>query len=160
MNVAPLVVERPKDKRRIVIQVKAVTVEQETTGGALALTSDDMVQLLSAFHKESPLPKIDLMRHDVVYIEPFSLPFHELLRLLKTQYLRPSAITESSTDIGLIWDQQADKILKHVQAGPMDKTQLQGQFLRWPSTEKLPETLVFLNLAYQTTDAVDFSKEA
>lgn len=160
IRAAPLVVDRQKERKRIVLQVRAVQVEHELagSGGSIKQAASEALKAVNGLHEASPFPSVSQMMYDVVFIEPFVIPFHDLVGLMKARYLRPSRISDVASDIALVFDQHEDGVLKHVQMGPMDKTQLQSEYLRWPA-EGLPETFVFLGLNYKsTTEATPFSR--
>jgi hypothetical protein len=103
-----------------------------------------------------PLPNISAMRHDSFFIEPYSMPFHELVVLVKSKYMATTRIAAEASDMSAIFDIHEDGIVKHIQLGPMDLKQLQSQYLRWPS-DGLPETFLFMSLGYEMTNLGEFS---
>lgn len=158
MQVAPVIVDRKKENTRISMQVRAVRLEHESTGPlgeAVAHAHATMVELNHA----SPFPEVEMMRCDAAFIDPFDMPFHELVELMKTHYLTPTRIARESSDIGLIFDQREDGLLKHVQLGPMDRAQLISDILRWPKENEIPDTFVFIDAGYEKITNVAFSED-
>jgi len=156
MLAAPVVVDRKKERTRISMQIRAVGLEHESTGPlsqAVAHAHATMVELNSA----SPFPEVEMMRCDVAFIDPFDMPFHELVELMKAHYLTPTRIADGSSDIGLIFDQRENGLLKHVQLGPMDRAQLMSEILRWPNENEIPDTFVFVNAGYEKVTSIAFS---
>lgn len=158
MQASPLVLDRADDKMRIILSIRAVGVERET-GAPLAQAIKDVRSIIVELDRASPFPPIDAIRYDVVAIEPFDMPFHELVTLMKGYYLKPTRIAEGSSDIALVFDQREDGLLKHLSIGPMDKAQLTTDVLKWPR-ENLPETFIYINVAYESTDQMGFAEDA
>jgi hypothetical protein len=105
----------------------------------------------------SKLPKISQIYYESIFIEPYALPFHELLLVMKNRFLQPSALVDPTTDIGLIFDQTEGDVLKHSQTGPMGKEQLLRMYLHY-GRDQVPDTFVFLSLRYQQNK--DFAFDA
>lgn len=159
MQAAPLVLDRKNERMRIVLQIKAVGIEHETSG-PLAQAAADARSMMLHLDQVSRFPDVRRMRYDVIFIEPFDLPFHELVDHLKGRYLKATRLSNLSSDIGLIFDQQEDDLLKHVQLGPMDRAQLASEFLRWADERKIPDTFAFMNLGYWVMEEMAFSEDA
>lgn len=153
---APIVINRNKEKKRIVIQVRSMIMEHETDG-TIEQSNEEAISILEHFHEVSPFPKVAMLRQDVVFIEPTDRPFYELVNVVKQHYLRPTAISDPATDLTLVFDQHEEGgTLKQVQIGPMDKAQLQQAVLRWPM-EGLPEAFIFMGLGYEVNGSEGFS---
>lgn len=159
MQAAPLILERKDERMRIVLEVRGVALEHETDGPlakAVVAARSMMVQLNEA----SAFPDLRSVRYDVIFIEPFARPFHELVEHMKGKFLKQTRIADMSSDIGLVFDQQDNDLLKHTNIGPMDRAQLTSQFLKWAKEGEIPDTFVFLNFGYALTQKVPFSEEA
>jgi hypothetical protein len=157
IQASPVTIERPQQRQRVVVQVRAVTLEQEMPQSA-DYSLAQAIEMTTRLNEASEFPTLSRIRYDAVFIEPFSLPFHELLVNLKECFLRPSTVVESATDIGLVLDKHENDNVKHVSLGPMDAEQLRSQYLRWPS-EGIPDTFVFLGLAYERKTEVPFGAQ-
>ena len=148
VQVGPVVIDRPSERTRVVVQVRGVILEQEAPpsieGGVR-----DAIEFMIALNGASEFPKIGLMHHNTIFIEPYELPFHELVALLKAQCLR-GTIADDATDISLLLDQHEDGRKTHVQFGPMDAEQIKKEYLRWPPDD-VPDTFVFLAVSYEAT---------
>lgn len=156
MQSPPIILDRPKEKARIVLQVRGMIVDRETDED-LVTAAKACTQQISALGEAVPLPRIASFRFDAMFIDPFDAPFHELVNLLKKHYLSSVRIVQASTDLGLTFDQRDGNQLKHINMGPMDKAQLIGDVLKWPPTPEPPDVFVFANLAYQESTERDYS---
>ena len=159
MQAAPLVLERKDERMRIVLQLRQVVLEHETDGPlaeAVVAARSMMVRLNEA----SAFPDMQSVRYDVIFIEPFARPFHELVEHMKDKFLKQTRIANISSDIGIVFDQREDNLLKHTNIGPMDRAQLMSEFLKWPKEDDIPDTFVFLNFGYASTHQAPFSEEA
>lgn len=153
---APIVLELKDKKQRVVFQVKAFQFIQEgmkSIEDSIDIAVDKLVKSNSA----SKLPKISQVWYESIFIEPYALPFHELLLVMKNRFLQPSALVDPTTDIGLIFDQTEGDVLKHSQTGPMGKEQLLRMYLPY-GRDQVPDTFVFLSLRYQQNK--DFAFDA
>jgi hypothetical protein len=157
IQVAPLVIDRPADRIRIVAQVRSVAVEQETPQ-SVKTSIRAATELITGLNGASQFPRVSLIRHDAVFIEPFEIPFYELVEQVKRHYLRDRTVVSSATDVGLVFDLHEQGGMKHVQIGPMDAKQLKTDILRWPAAD-LPETFVFVNAAEERKLDVEFSTD-
>ncbi|MEP6637407.1 MAG: hypothetical protein ABJB97_11835 [Acidobacteriota bacterium] len=158
MQAAPMVIDRPADKTRIVVTIRSIIVDKES-GSDLEQAAKDAQAQAVLLHEVVQFPSLSSLRYETTLIEPFDLPFHELVALLKDHYLKPTRNAKVSTDLGLVFDQRDGHFLRRVNLGPMDKTQLNTEVLKWP-LEDAPDTFAFVNLAYQDTEERDFSEGA
>jgi hypothetical protein len=153
---SPVVIDVQKKKQRAILQFRAFTLIQEdvtSVDDSIASALDMVTDLDSA----STLPSIVQIWHDSIFIEPYALPFHELVVLMKDQYLRPSPVVDSATDVGLVFDQHEGDIVKHIQIGPMERGQLRSMFLTWPR-DGLPEQFAFASLGYEQNREILFHR--
>jgi len=154
----PLVLDQGEKRQRVVLQVREVALEQEAPESADQATAhalDTMKQINDA----SEFPPITHTHYESYFIEPYSLPFHELVALVKSRFLRSNAVAQSASDVGIAFDQHEDAIFKHLQFGPMDAQQLRTQYLRWPP-DNIPDTFVFFGLTYQSNAEASFTEES
>lgn len=152
----PIIMDLKDKKQRVVLQVKVFEFTQEgmkSVEDSIDIAVDKLVKSNSA----SKLPNIDQISYESIFIEPYAVPFHELLLLMKKRFLQPSALVDSTTDIGLIFDQIEDDIFKHYQTGPMVKEQLLKRYLHYGRAQ-VPDNFVFLSLLYQQNK--DFTFDA
>jgi len=153
----PLVLDLKDKKQRVVLQIKAFEFIQEgmeSIEDSINIAADKLVKSNSA----SKLPKIGQIWYESIFIEPYTLPFHELLVVMKNRFLQPSALVDPTTDIGLIFDQTEGDVLKHSQTGPMRKEQLLRMYLRY-GRGQIPDTFVFLGLRYQQNKEFAFDTD-
>lgn len=143
----PFSIDLQDKRQRVILQVRAITFEQERVKDADAALVEAS-GLLAKVHRASPLPPMRSVHYETVFIEPFSLPFHELLSLFKSHFIKSTGITELATDLGLVLDVHERDIVKHFQLGPMEAGQLKSDYLRWPP-ENVPDRFAFLSLAYE-----------
>ena len=147
-----------KDKRqRVVLQVKAFEFIQEGMN-SIEDSIDTAVDKLVKSNSASKLPQISQIWYDSIFIESYALPFHELLLLMKDRFFQPSALVDPTTDIGLIFDQIEGDVLKHSQAGPMEKEQLLRMYLHY-GRDQVPDNFVFLSLRYQQNKEFAFDAD-
>lgn len=158
LQAAPVTVDQAKKRQRVILQVKATIAEfdipESAEEGAKAAC-----QVMNELSSASEFPKIVGIRHESIFIEPYSLPFHELTALMKEKFLAPNRLTEDATDIGLTFDQRERDLLKHMELGPMEADQLQSQYLRFP-VEDVPDTFFFVGLAYADNTERSFSVDS
>ena len=159
MQAASLVLDRKDEKTRILLQIRGVGLEHETNG-SLAQAVADARSMMARLHEVSPFPEVGMMRFDVAFIDPFDVPFHELVDHMKGYFLNPTRIVDLSSDIGLTFDQRDEDLLKHVQIGPMDRAQLVSEILKWADEDDIPDTFVFADLGYENTQRLAFSEDA
>ena len=147
-----------KEKRqRLVLRVRAIEFEHEWVSSieeSSAAALDKMVQ----GNKVSKFSGVERVWHEAMFMEPYALPFHELLILVKNRFLQASELADASTDVGIIFDQAEGDMVKHYQFGPMAKEQLLSVFLNWPK-DGLPDNFIFLILRYEQTKAFTFERE-
>lgn len=158
LQAAPVTIDQAKKRQRVILQVKATIVEFDIPKSAEE-GAQAACQVMTDLSSASEFPKIVGIRHESIFIEPYSLPFHELAALMKEQFLAPSRLTEDATDIGLSLDQREGDLLKHMEFGPMEAEQLQNQYLRFP-VEDVPDTFFFVGLAYADNTERSFSAES
>jgi hypothetical protein len=149
LRASPIVIDQPEKRRRIVLLMRGLELEQEAAASA-GQSVDGALEMIARLNEASEFPSMRQVRHESVFIEPYPLPFHELVLLVKERFLRSNAIVDSATDIGLLFDEHEDEADKHVQIGPMDAEQLRREYLRWPG-EGIPDTFLFLALAYASS---------
>lgn len=153
----PMIIDLKDKKQRAVLHIKAFEFIQEGIN-TIQDSIDTSVDKLVKSNNASKLPQIERISSESIFIEPYAVPFHELLRLMKDRFLKPSTLVDSSTDIGLIFDQIDGDVLKHYQIGPMGKEQLQKMYLNY-KRDQVPENFVFLILQYQQSKIFVFDPE-
>ena len=151
---APIITDRPTKKQRVSLQFRAIGFEQEGEDSYESCLTQAM-DFVRQTHEASPLPPVRSLRYDTTYIEPYSLPFHELVALMKRRYLRSNSIIDPATDLGFVFDYHEGELEKHLQIGPMEPAQLQSDFLHWPR-EGLPDCFVYIDLGYQRKKELEF----
>ena len=159
MQAASLVLDRKDKKTRILLQIRGVGLEQETNG-SLAQAVAEARSMMARLNEVSPFPEVRMMKYDVAFIDPFDMPFHELVDHMKGRFLKPTRIVGLSSDIALVFDQRDEDLLKHVQIGPMDRAQLVSDVLRWANEDEIPDTFVFAEIGYENTQRIAFSEDA
>jgi hypothetical protein len=157
IQASPVVIDRPQQRQRIIVGVRATVLEQDAPQSADS-SLVQAIEMMSRLNEASQFPLLSQIRYEAIFIEPFSLPFHELLMRLKERFLRPSILVESATDIGFVFDIHGNDDIKHISVGPMEAEQLRSQFLRWPPDD-IPETFVFLGMAYESKAEAQFGTE-
>lgn len=153
----PIIMDLKDKKQQVVLQVKAFEFIQEgmkSIEDSIDIAVDKLVKSNSA----SKLPNIDQISYESIFIEPYAVPFHELLLLMKKRFLQPSALVDSTTDIGLTFDQIEDDVFKHYQTGPMVKEQLLKMYLHY-GRDQVPDNFVFLSLLYQQNKVFTFDAD-
>ena len=158
LRASPIVLDQPEQRQRVVIHVRAITLEEEGTGSGDERRAH-AVDLMTRMNHASEFPPITRLRYECIFIEPYPLPFHELFALMKGRLLGSNAFLGSATDFGLILDEHEQDIVKHTQVGPMDADQLRSQYLAWPE-EGVPQTFVFLGLAYESNKDTQFTPDS
>lgn len=154
---SPFTIGLKGKRQRLVLSVRAIEFEHEWVSSieeSSAAALDKMVQS----NKVSKFPEIAGVSHEAMFMEPYALPFHELLILVKNRFLKVSELANASTDVGVIFDQAEGDIVKHYQFGPMAKEQLQSVFLNWPK-DGIPDNFIFLILKYEQKKDFKFESE-
>ncbi len=151
---SPIVIDLKNKRQRVVLHIKALDFIQEGMRSAED-SIEAALEKLTKLNSASKLPQVAQITSELDFIEPYAVPFHELLLLMKDRFLRPGALADCSTDVGLIFDQVEGDVLKHYQTGPMEKSQLLNMYLHYPR-EKLPDVFAFLSLQYQLKKAFPF----
>jgi len=152
----PIIMDLKEKKQQVVFQIKRFEFIQEgmkSIEDSIDIAVDKLVKSNSA----SKLPNIGQISYESIFIEPYAVPFHELLLLMKNRFLQSSALVDSTTDIGLIFDQIEGDVFKHYQIGPMGKEQLLKMYLHY-GRDQVPDNFVFLSLLYQQNK--DFAFDA
>lgn len=152
-----LTMDMKEKRQRLVLRVRAIEFEQEWVSSieeSSAAALDKMVQ----GNKVSKFSEVEGVWHQAMFMEPYALPFHELLILVKNRFLQTSELADASTDVGIIFDQAEGDMVKHYQFGPMAKEQLLSVFLNWPK-DGLPDNFIFLILRYAKNKAFTFERE-
>ena len=150
----PIITDRPNKKQRVILQFRSIGIEQEGEDSYESCLTQAM-DFVRKTHEASPLPPLENLRYDSTFIEPYSLPFHELLALMKRRYLRSNAIIDPATDVGFTIDYHEGEVEKHLQIGPMEPAQLQSVYLHWPR-EDLPACFVYMFLGYERKKELEF----
>ena len=153
----PIVIDLKDRKQRIALQIKAIELEQEGVDSiedSIAVALDKVAKV----NNVSKFPEVNQVWHEAIFIEPYALPFHELLILIKNRFLQVSELVDAATDIGLTFDQVEGDIIKHFQVGPMAKEQLMSMFLNWPKDD-LPDNFLFMILKFEQRKAFMFESE-
>lgn len=158
VRASPVVIDQPEKRQRIVLHVRALTLEQESPTSAEQSVAA-AVEMIGRLNDASKFPPMKQIRHDSVFIEPYPLPFHELVVFLKERFLQSNAIVDSATDIALVFDEHEDEIVKHMQIGPMDAEQLRRDYLQW-SDEGIPDTFLFIGLGYVSNREAPYADES
>lgn len=143
----PFILHLKDQRQRVVVFVRAFEFIQEeisSSEDSINIVIEKLVQINSV----SKLPEINQISYETIFIEPYALPFHELLIIMKDRLLKPNFLVDGSTDVGLIFDQTEGELFKHCQTGPMGKEQLLGMYLHYKK-EQVPDNFVFLSLQYQ-----------
>lgn len=133
-------------RQRVSVQVKALTVEQE---GGDDGKPPDLEALTGVFGRALDAvtwPPLEGLRVDFLFIEPFDLPFHELVHQMRSQLLAPVDLYEGMTDVAVVVDRQDDeRTTSHMHIGPMTPEQLNQQILAFRRTN-VPRAFVFMAL--------------
>ena len=112
----PIIMDLKDKKQRVVLHIKAFEFIQEGID-SIEDSIDGAVDKLVKANSSSKLPQIKQISYESFFIEPYAVPFHEILLLMKNRFLQPSALVDSTTDIGLIFDQIEGDVFKHCQTG-------------------------------------------
>jgi hypothetical protein len=113
---------------------------------------------MTRMHEAANFPTLAEIRYESIFISPYSLPFHELLSLVKERFLRSSPVADVATDVGLVFDQHEGDTVKNVVLGPMAPPQLKSQYLRW-EREAIPDTFLFLGVAHTSRKEAPFTAD-
>ena len=153
----PLVLDIRDKKQRVVLRIKGFEFIQEgrdSVEDSINIAVDKLVELNSV----SKLYQISQIWYESIFIEPYALPFHEILLLMKNRFLKPNTLVNPTTDIGLLFDQIEGDVFKHSQLGPMVKEQLLGMYLIY-ERDKLPDNFIFMSLRYQQNKNLVFNAD-
>jgi hypothetical protein len=154
----PITVDLAEQHRRVVIEVRALTFHQEGQL-TLPLSVEAVLRAAAAIDQSLPLPTMNSLRLDALYIEPFPMPFHDLVARFKEVFARPNAISDTAVDVGMSFDYQDGDVRRHIQVGPMLPAQLRTEFLIWPR-EPIPLQFFFISLGYEIKREMPFDRDA
>lgn len=142
----PLVFLREADRQRVFLQMKALIVECERE----APTLESLMSAISTVRDlEAAVPFADatLIRFEVYRIDAFELPLRELTARIKDHFIKPTPFLPAATDLQVVLEEtDPDGMTSHLQIGPMEPEQLNGQVLAYARTG-LPDQFLFLGLA-------------
>ncbi len=153
---APMVMNIPEKKQRVEFHIRALVFHQEGIA-SINETVDIALKKVERINGESRIPRINKMLYESEFIQPYSLPFHEMLLLIKERFLVSNSMVNRATDVGLIFDEVQDGVLKHMQFGPMEREQLLSVFLIYKPNE-IPDNFVFALNRYEISKNVDYSE--
>ena len=152
----PLVMDIPEKKQRVEFHIRSLVFQQEGTV-SIDETASIALRKVEGINEESRIPRISKLVYESEFIEPYSLPFHEMLLLIKERFLVSNSIVEPATDVGLIFDEVQDGVRKYMQFGPMEREQLLSTFLIYKPSE-IPDNFIFLLSRYEISKNVDYSE--
>jgi hypothetical protein len=152
-----LTMDMKEKRQRLVLRVKAIEFEQEWVS-SIEKSSAAALDKMAKGNEVSKFSEVKGVWHEAMFMEPYALPFHELLILVKNRFLQRSELADASTDVGIIFDQAEGDIVKHYQFGPMWKEQLVSVFLNWPK-DGIPDNFIFLILRYAKNKAFTFESK-
>jgi len=153
----PVIIDLKEKRQRFSVHVRGIELEQEGMS-SIEESTGVALEKMAQGNELSKFSEIRRVWHQAMYIEPYALPFHELLILVKNRFLQKSELADASTDVGMIFDQAEGDIIKHYEFGPMAKEQLLSVFLNWPR-DGLTDNFVFLQLKYEQARAFMFERE-
>ena len=154
---SPVIIDLKNKKQRVVLHIRSFEFTQEEID-SIEDSINGAVDKLIKSNSSSKLPQIKQLSYESSFIEPYAVPFHELLILMKKRFLQPSALVDPTTDIGLIFDQIEGDVFKHYQIGPMGKEQLLKMYLHY-KRDQVPDNFVFLSLQYQQNKEFTFDED-
>ena len=149
-----MVTDRPDKKQSVTLQFRGVVFHQEDNDSQEECLSQALEYLRQA-NTTSPFPPLSNLKYDATFIEPFALPFHELVDLMKRRYFRSNELLDPGSDVGITVDYHEGEIVKHLQIGPMEAAQLQSNYLKWPLDE-IPDCFLYIYLGYERQREAEF----
>lgn len=151
---APLVIDVKEKKQRLILEFRGFTFVQERAR-SIDESVDIVLGMTIKLSNASTLPPILNTRYEALFIEPYPMPFHELVIAMKEHYLRRGEVVDSATDIGLVFDQHEADLVKHTNIGPMSSEQLRSDYLFFPRDD-VPEQFIFSRLGYEQNKQITF----
>jgi len=158
LQASPVLLDQQERRQRVILQVRGVAVELEPLDSS-DQSAGTILELVAGMNKASEFPPVAEIEHTCLLVRPYSLPFHQLLSLVKDRWFQSNPLVEAATDVGLSLDEQEGDILKHVQIGPMNAEQLRSQYLIWPR-EGIPDVFLFIALTCTRTKEEPFKQES
>lgn len=158
LHAAPLLLDQQEKRQRVMLADNGIAVELERLGLSDQGTAPTL-DLVTDMNKASEFPPVAQVSHTSLFIRPYTLPFHELLSLIKERCLPNNSLVEAATDIGLLFDEQEGETKKSVQMGPMNPGQLQSQYLIWPR-ENIPDVFLFMALTFARAREEPFTRQS
>ena len=150
-------VEHKELKQRVRFQVRAISLEQEGDRTSKEVM-ETALQTFSDMHAATPLPTLEQVRIDCVFVEPYELSFSDLRSLIRKTYLQPTDLARQATDIGVTLEQVEGHVSKNVKFGPMEPNQLQETYLHW-NRESIPDRFLFVGLSFQWNVEMEFNSK-
>lgn len=121
----PLIIDQIDKKQRVEYHVRALVIQQEAVNNENNGIAK-ILEKIADINTASKLPKIEMYTSESFFIEPYPLPFHEVLIRVKNCFLVPNHIINQTTDVGLSFDQLENGIIKNFRFGPMQKNNLEN----------------------------------
>ena len=150
LNGSPLILDVKDKKERVEIRFRSIFISQEAVK-TVDESIENVIKRLREFDKFVKTNRYTRVVSTTQFIDPYSIRFNELFSLIKLKFVKENPITEPITDIGIVFDQRDGKVLKHTQFGPMDKEQLQSQYLHF-ERKSIPDIFVYLENSCETSD--------
>ena len=148
-----LLVDRNEDRRRVSLQVRAISIEQGappdgiTLEAAVAVCTDTVAEL----GRTTAMPNVAEISSSVGFFQPKAIPFHQLLDEFKTKFTRGDAFREA-TDLGLVASFDSGGIRRALQFGPMQREQLKSDYNHWADEDELPAVSLFVSATHRLTE--------
>ena len=157
VQAGPMVLEDPKKKTRVILQVRGLIIEDEAPADLLT-SYRNIIGMASKINNASAFPSTSLVRFDSIQIHAHPSSFATLLDILTSALLRQNPITTGATDVALIFDKRENGTLYHTQIGPMEPDQLQREFLKW-ELKSSPDVFTFIGLDFEEHTDMAFDLE-
>lgn len=155
----PIQIDKVEQRQRIVLQVRSLVVQQEALAGVTPSIAD-VLGTMEKLARAVPISDMASLRLDIFSIDPYELPFHELVARVKGKLTVPHPFFVGATDISVAVDcQLGDDLQRHIQIGPMMPAQLNQQFLAF-RRDNLPEQFLFVSLGTTIVHSQPFALES
>jgi hypothetical protein len=154
----PMIFASNERRRRIILQVRAFSTEQEVHQSVKAL-ADGVSDAIKEFASTVEVPKVEAMRLDAIYIDPYELPFHELVDRQRSVFFSHHELVLTASDVMFALDWKVDdNRTDHLQLGPMVPDQLNAQFLVF-KRDDLPAQFAFAGISRTFQNIRDWSAD-
>ena len=154
----PFRIDLSSDKTSVEVGRTTWTFHTEKSGpiGEKALW---LTELLSRAKSRNYLrdSEIGVVSVESTWVSPYAGSWEDILGQYCRAFFAPAVFPTEVVDVSSIFDAKIADAEVHVQSGPMDHQQLLQQWVRFSSSEEVPDVLLFVLHSYRTSHDIDIA---